>query len=193
VRRYSSFYGLDSELSAASVASQAANNSSKAAARKVRTRVSGGYKPGLMASAAAAAEADAAAHAGASVGSSLAASTSFVPFMHLGMQQLGLAQQRGEADDVQGRPGKGLSPRRHQQQDTGAAGAAAGSGAAVGRPAWHKHADGSSLGRQCKQGSGSPNAARGQHSPSRAKQHAGADRGWARRATLPQRRQTKRC
>lgn len=60
--RYSSFYGLEAELSASSVASQS---------RKPRTRVSGNFRAGALAAAA----------EHPSVSSSLAASTSFVPFL----------------------------------------------------------------------------------------------------------------
>lgn len=172
--RYSSFYGLEAELSTASISSQA--HSPKGASRKARTRVSGSFRSGVMAAAAAGAEMP-----GPSINSSLAASTSFVLFQlsSMGHRQVQDASdqqhhQQQQDPDVEytdaGPVGDGARSPTRVRKAFGASAIAAAAGRSTG-------AAGVRNGKRSNQGS--PDRARGSGSPSRRGKNAPAGRGWA--------------
>lgn len=150
--RYSSFYGLEAELSSVSVVSQP---HSPKANRKARTRVSSNSKP-----------------TGHSVNSSLAASTSFVPFtLHRPLHEQQLQQPESEFEPEEVVAAAANSPKRAPRRTGKAAGAAAVAAAAAGPLSWPKGLGGSSGG--VRGGNrGSPPAAAGS-SPNRGRRQAG--------------------
>jgi hypothetical protein len=173
--RYSSFYGLEAELSTASVSSQA--HSPKGAPRKARTRVSGSFRPGAMAARTASAEMP-----GPSINSSLAASTSFVPFQLSSMghrqEQGGTDQQDRHSDAICADAGvvvsdraarSPTSPSQASRVQQGASALAAAAGRVTGLAM--------SGGKSNNQGS--LDRVRGSGSPSRHRKHAAAGRSWA--------------
>lgn len=169
--RVSSFYGLEAELSAVSVASQAQQSPNGGADRKARTRVSGSFKPsGTFPTG-----------AGPSFNSSLAASTAFLPFQ---LSSLALLQQQQDGRDQQ---------QQQQSRNAGPADAEAGPQSstnraqhrprkAVGAAALAAAADAavSAMASGVRSSRSSPVRTRGLGSPSRGGRNVVAAKGWAR-------------